>query len=621
MGDGAQAGASPFFILSLIFLRQLYASTIDPTKDSGVSMIHNDLENSKSFPIQQITNKCWVLFVLNTSNSLPWKLKLSACCLLGLQVFKDIARYVAVKKGSQSFATEKNAKLVASYMNQYLGLDDSPQVTEIEYAETPTEFMSGYKYLVMGEEKQRIEPCREKGYNITVTDESQLITLDKVWAWNGEEPQDQENKELCLSFALFKLLRRKFEGIPLTESGSQRALRLLLHGPFKDHKFAFNIVEVQLSFLQEYFFSTIPLGNGLFFIGLSVVLVLCYYGLIVLLIIEISRPISSQTIYYQTLPIEKAETLFVLEESLCLIILFFLLSRDVYELINYLVSKWRKVTAICQRGSRPRSSAVRHLFNLVSFSKSKYSWGNYNGLNQHSFLKRVESFIEVPDVVKEAIVRSLKENKGQLNSGRTSLNQNGIYDSEIHNACGLESHTERILVWHIATSHCEAQAQQSEFCSVDINVASGLSRYCAYLVTSVPELIPEETEWTKLVVQRVIRQVCFRNHDISRIGGCYFCWDCMIFRRDIVVSEDDGELEQALRFVEMGKELGEKLITEIDESRRWKVLADLWTEMLLYMAPSDNVEAHRDSLCKDGQFITHVWALLSDIGINELPMP
>ncbi|CAN6373331.1 unnamed protein product [Urochloa humidicola] len=52
-------------------------------------------------------------------------------------------------------------------------------------------------------------------------------------------------------------------------------------------------------------------------------------------------------------------------------------------------------------------------------------------------------------------------------------------------------------------------------------------------------------------------------------------------------------------------------------SRRWKVLADFWTEMLLYLAPSDSVKEHIECLANGGEFLTHLWALLSHAGILD----
>ncbi|KAI5022032.1 hypothetical protein ZWY2020_058762 [Hordeum vulgare] len=66
-----------------------------------------------------------------------------------------------------------------------------------------------------------------------------------------------------------------------------------------------------------------------------------------------------------------------------------------------------------------------------------------------------------------------------------------------------------------------------------------------------------------------------------------------------------------------GIQLGKKLEKMGDDSSRWKILADLWTEMILYVAPSDNAKDHIQHLANGGEFITHLWALLSHAGILE----
>ncbi|TVU40330.1 hypothetical protein EJB05_13789, partial [Eragrostis curvula] len=66
----------------------------------------------------------------------------------------------------------------------------------------------------------------------------------------------------------------------------------------------------------------------------------------------------------------------------------------------------------------------------------------------------------------------------------------------------------------------------------------------------------------------------------------------------------------------MGVKLGKQL-EEMEEGTCWKLLADFWAEMLLYVAPSDNVKEHIEFLAKGGEFVTHLWALLSHAGILD----
>ncbi|CAO2145140.1 unnamed protein product [Urochloa humidicola] len=68
--------------------------------------------------------------------------------------------------------------------------------------------------------------------------------------------------------------------------------------------------------------------------------------------------------------------------------------------------------------------------------------------------------------------------------------------------------------------------------------------------------------------------------------------------------------------VAQGAQLARKLIENIeDPSLRWKVLSDFWAEMMLYVSPSDDARAHLEALAKGGEFITHLWALLTHAGV------
>jgi len=64
-----------------------------------------------------------------------------------------------------------------------------------------------------------------------------------------------------------------------------------------------------------------------------------------------------------------------------------------------------------------------------------------------------------------------------------------------------------------------------------------------------------------------------------------------------------------------GVELGRQLEMIDDDKVRWRFIAEFWAETILYVAPSDNAEAHIEHLAKGGDFVTHLWALLSNAGI------
>uniref|UniRef100_A0ACD5TH76 Uncharacterized protein n=1 Tax=Avena sativa TaxID=4498 RepID=A0ACD5TH76_AVESA len=82
-----------------------------------------------------------------------------------------------------------------------------------------------------------------------------------------------------------------------------------------------------------------------------------------------------------------------------------------------------------------------------------------------------------------------------------------------------------------------------------------------------------------------------------------------------------GLEESEATIFQSGAKLGKQLEEIQDVTRRWKVLADFWCEMMLYVAPSDDVNEHIEQLTRGGELITHLWALLSHAGILQRDQP
>lgn len=70
-----------------------------------------------------------------------------------------------------------------------------------------------------------------------------------------------------------------------------------------------------------------------------------------------------------------------------------------------------------------------------------------------------------------------------------------------------------------------------------------------------------------------------------------------------------------------GADLGKSLVEayEEDEAAAWRFLADFWSEMVVFVAPSENVKGHVEALGRGGEFLTLVWALLLHAGVTDRP--
>ena len=63
-----------------------------------------------------------------------------------------------------------------------------------------------------------------------------------------------------------------------------------------------------------------------------------------------------------------------------------------------------------------------------------------------------------------------------------------------------------ILVWHIATTIFEVRHPEQSDPEGNKIAATHLSRYCAYLVSACPQLVPDDDEWCKSLYKDVKKE-------------------------------------------------------------------------------------------------------------------
>lgn len=139
------------------------------------------------------------------------------------------------------------------------------------------------------------------------------------------------------------------------------------------------------------------------------------------------------------------------------------------------------------------------------------------------------------------------------------------------------------------------------------------------MVAFLPDLLAEHSLITRMVLQQVLEDAK------ETLGGRRrrLSMEAKLRRiQEVELPEDDGAAGlRDLTTFRKGVRLGRRLEQEQpDALLRWKVMADFWAETILYVAPSDNGVAIIDQLPKGGEFLTHLWALLSNAGIHKRAM-
>ncbi|KAL6647111.1 hypothetical protein ACP70R_014548 [Stipagrostis hirtigluma subsp. patula] len=520
------------------------------------------------------------------------------------------------------------------------------------------------RLLVMGEAGRQVEKL-PRGY--VFKDESGttgLVTVDKIWQLHYLAPP---LKDLCLSFALFKLLRCRFVRYELASAGSVAMTWSML---LKDggHAMAFRVIADELSFVHDYYYSPLPISYSKHWLPiLTIFISLLSIGNCFMTAPYVMGSYKSGKMQLQEYEGGKSPQIYC--DTYCSsdfleptnweskgfgslyvdlvavwLLLLLVVVAEVRDIASYVCSNWTKVHILCSYVSHASSQhahglqkwamlLLQHRCKLMKHWDEKMSQCSVLELHpRKSPLALLRRLLRLPDQttkvkvsssVKSSIIEMLRScHNGQLlSNGRSSLRRSRVGESFLW-ACNGKGTSDTILTWHIATSILEVRypynnQQGSPVVSTHKMVAIHLSRYCAYLVSWCPELLPDDDAWSKDLYKAVKK-------DAERVlaGGHAAAGPPTPeakFRRLMEVLNADNTKHEVLR---NGAGLGEQLVAASDggeEGTAWKLLAEFWSEMILYVAPSDNLKGHSDAIARGGELITLLWALLFHAGIAGRP--
>ncbi|RCV09574.1 hypothetical protein SETIT_2G040500v2 [Setaria italica] len=535
---------------------------------------------------------------------------------------KMVLKYCAYEKARQSFALGRNPHLIFGYMKQQ-SLQETSQDGEPMVAEDAPPPL-----LVMGEEKRHVEK-QPLGYvfkddSWTTSHNNGLVTIDRVWRMDNVLPTStlKPQKDLCLSFALFKLLRCRFARYKVRTAASKGTLShpvlhtfiffwslLLKDG---EHDRVCLVISDELSFLRDYYYSSLPTSYSKYWLPVAGIL------------------ISLLSIAYCC--------------ALMITITFL-----VTDIATYIYSNWTKVAVTCHlvnHASSQHSLLKKKWIGLLLRCRCKLMkhWDEKIGqctmleirpsttlpvliLRRLLHLPDHKRKVKVPAAVKVCIMEVVRSTRnGDLSNGTASLRRRGQVGERLLWACNTKSTSYTILTWHIATCILEVryphrldqrQGSSSPIPNTDYKiVATHLSRYCAYLVTWCPELLPDDDAWSRSLYEDVKKDVervlagCTAGDSLTPEANC---------QQLIEVLSADAKHEVLKEGARLGKQLLALVVEGEDDTAAWKLLAEFWSEMIVYVAPSDNLKGHSEAIARGGELITLLWVLLFHAGILSRP--
>jgi hypothetical protein len=134
-------------------------------------------------------------------------------------------------------------------------------------------------------------------------------------------------------------------------------------------------------------------------------------------------------------------------------------------------------------------------------------------------------------------------------------------------------------------------------------------------MTWCPELLPDDHEWSKSLYEdvkkdaRCVLDGCTAGVSLTPEAKCQQLVELLSAKAKHQVVKDGAKLGEQLV----------KLVLEGGDDTVWKLLAEFWSEMILFVAPSDNLKGHKAAVARGGELITLLWVLLFHDGIISRP--
>ncbi|KAF6993149.1 hypothetical protein CFC21_010080 [Triticum aestivum] len=585
-----------------------------------------------------------------------------------LAAAKLVQRFVTVELGKRSFAYGRNPQLLASYMTQMLKLQGQDN-----HGPAGSDVLKRCNYAVIGEEELKKE-AGPKGYKLDELEKaildtdssSSVITVGKIWAFAEKDPMlrsDPKLKRLCLSFALFKLLRRRLEEFPITDAEASNCRDLVFKGLWQEGMVGEDAIQVfsdELQFLCEYYHSVLPVvfASPFFFVHNYILFPIIVWAFCILMLISCSNGDVAYALdsfrtdnYVMSGGMlrmarcvlgkvwESLSTPFVfcgVDISITILLILAFAYEEVWEFIVFLLSNWFMVSLLCSHTSTPEWRTHPLLRRIIpsivsvrnTMNQPKVCFKQFSVL-RFSRLSLPLPTREVPEEAKTLIMERLARvsRDAPLSNGmsvlRSAEHRLSIQSHELSWACKSDSIAEVILTWHIATALLDATCRRQRGTRPEDGreAATALSGYCAYLVAFHPKLLPDDKDGTELVHADMKMQLR------EEMGGWWGYYRSGESERYTKLMQVARTRQEGTTVISKGARLGKVFIDRYKDDARervWKLLGDLWTEVMLYVAPTSSelhMKAHKEALAEGGEFITVLWAIVTHTGIARPAEP
>jgi hypothetical protein len=180
---------------------------------------------------------------------------------------------------------------------------------------------------------------------------------------------------------------------------------------------------------------------------------------------------------------------------------------------------------------------------------------------------------------------------------------------------GIDFHGS-LLLWHIATDICyhddirknKVDAYNPPSCKM----SRSLSNYMFYLLSKRPNMLPKairEVPIKQTGIQLTEFSWCWRSEKITPTD-----WDSEEFMKEI--KKNGSNVSMLHDACKLAKEL-QSLENNWTNEKKWRMISQIWVEMLTYAASNCGWKEHAQALTRGGELLTRVCLLMAHLGLSE----
>ncbi|MCD7447909.1 hypothetical protein HAX54_035840 [Datura stramonium] len=198
--------------------------------------------------------------------------------------------------------------------------------------------------------------------------------------------------------------------------------------------------------------------------------------------------------------------------------------------------------------------------------------------------------------------------------GSIALNENAchslVWSTEVE-------FDQSILIWHIATDLCyymeNFNGDGSTTHSIQSNQSKQLSDYMLYLLVVCPFMLPIGIGMIRFRDTCAEAKEFFTERNLVK-ELAIACDKLLTVNTEVGPAKVKGDRSKSVLFDAciLSKSLQEK-----GKEQKWKIISEVWVEMLAYAATHCRGNHHAQQLRKGGELLTHVWLLMAHLGITE----